>query len=115
MLDEGKNVTKHFLTLEAKACPSAYENIKACLVQRRKKTLRQYKKDHRAMEFCTSTQQDCPLHPENHDQGCTPCIMKNLKVREIPSCFFHQTDPSASRKNDSYEEFARIVLNSTDI
>lgn len=42
-----------------------------------------------AAKICTCRDRDCPNHPVNHDQGCTPCILKNLARREIPSCFFN--------------------------
>ena len=40
--------------------------------------------------FCTCENTDCPLHPTRHEKGCSPCIAKNLKLREIPNCFFQQ-------------------------
>jgi hypothetical protein len=46
--------------------------------------------------FCTCTDHDCKLHPVNHDQGCTPCIAKNLKKSEMPSCFFHKVSNDTS-------------------
>ena len=39
------------------------------------------------VSFCTCNDYDCPFNPVNHNEGCTPCIAKNLKEREIPSCF----------------------------
>lgn len=38
--------------------------------------------------FCTCSDTGCPFHPSNHDKGCTPCVAKNLKEGEIPTCFF---------------------------
>lgn len=43
-------------------------------------------------EFCTCKDTDCPLHPSNHDKGCSLCIAKNLKLGEIPNCFFNLVD-----------------------
>ncbi len=40
-----------------------------------------------AASFCTCTDFKCPLHPTNHDKGCDPCISKNLRKDEIPTCF----------------------------
>ena len=60
--------------------------------------------------ICTCTDLKCPLHPTNHDKGCTPCISKNLKTKEMPSCFFNLIDGSESRGGDSFEEFAKLVL-----
>lgn len=42
-----------------------------------------------AKDYCTCTDYQCLCHPRNHDQGCNLCIQKNLKQKEIPSCFFH--------------------------
>lgn len=41
--------------------------------------------------FCTCDDLTCVLNPNNPERpapGCDPCIRKNLKAREIPSCFF---------------------------
>ena len=50
--------------------------------------------------FCTCDDLGCSLNPNNPDNpnnpnnsnnqilGCDPCIRKNLKAGEIPSCFF---------------------------
>ena len=48
-------------------------------------------------KFCTCTNYQCPLHPTKHDQGCTPCISKNLKLKEIPNCFFNQVAMAENR------------------
>lgn len=29
------------------------------------------------------------LHPNNHVQGCTPCVSKNLDSKKLPNCFFN--------------------------
>lgn len=60
--------------------------------------------------FCTCKNLECPLHPSKHDKGCAPCINKNLKLKEIPNCFFDQIENAESRTGDSYEDFARIIL-----
>lgn len=42
--------------------------------------------------FCTCDDLACALNPNNPDcpaPGCDPCIRKNLKAGEIPSCFFN--------------------------
>ena len=61
--------------------------------------------------FCTCTDYKCPLHPSNHEKGCAPCIVKNLKQNEIPSCFFNKLD--LDKKPDAYyfEDFAEAVFN----
>ena len=41
--------------------------------------------------FCTCDDLTCKLNPNNpssHILGCDPCIRKNLKAGELPSCFF---------------------------
>jgi hypothetical protein len=44
--------------------------------------------------FCTCDDLSCKLNPNNpinstgNVHSCDPCIRKNLKAREIPSCFF---------------------------
>lgn len=63
--------------------------------------------------FCTCNNSDCPLHPTRHDKGCSPCIAKNLKLHEIPSCFFHQVKNNETRKGDSFEDFSELVLKDT--
>ncbi|CAK7004240.1 MAG: hypothetical protein DESF_00155 [Desulfovibrio sp.] len=63
-------------------------------------------------EFCSCNNLDCPLHPTRHDKGCAPCIQKNLRLKEIPNCFFNLLEGAASREGDSFEHFARQVLGS---
>ncbi len=59
--------------------------------------------------FCSCTDLACPFHPSNHEQGCVPCIAKNLKEREIPSCFFHAVDAPKLTENWHFEDFAAMV------
>ena len=49
------------------------------------------------------------LRPGRHDQGCAPCISKNLKLREIPNCFFSLVEGASQRSGDSFQDFARCV------
>ncbi len=63
-------------------------------------------------KFCTCTDLKCPLHPTNHDRGCSPCIASNLKDREIPSCFFNLADPDGTREEYHFEDFAEAVIKS---
>ena len=49
------------------------------------------------------------LHPTRHDQGCAPCIAKNLKLREIPNCFFFLVEGASQRSGDSFQDIARCV------
>jgi len=60
--------------------------------------------------FCTCTDLKCPLHPANHDKGCAPCIAKNLKQKEIPSCFFKKLNTGKKPENYYFEDFAKAVL-----
>ena len=60
--------------------------------------------------FCTCSRLDCPLHPTRHDKGCAPCVAKNLRLREIPNCFFQLVPESSGRAGDSFADFARLVL-----
>lgn len=63
------------------------------------------------MLTCTCEYTSCPNHPSNHDKGCTPCIEKNLKNREIPCCFSVRAGVMDEMR-DSYhfEDFARAVI-----
>lgn len=61
-------------------------------------------------KFCTCTHLRCPLHPDRHDKGCTPCIQKNLRSKEIPECFFHLVDHGGNRSGDSFLDFAQLVM-----
>ncbi len=65
-----------------------------------------------AKKFCTCRDTKCPLHPINHDKGCDLCILKNLKQREIPSCFFNKLKCAGSPDSHGYTfaEFAKIVM-----
>ena len=58
--------------------------------------------------FCTCKDTKCPLHPTNHDKGCSLCIAKNIKQREIPSCLFNVADPDKKRQGYSFEDFANL-------
>ena len=66
-------------------------------------------------EYCTCTHLKCPFHPTNHDKGCTPCIEKNLKLNEIPNCFFDKIPGAENRLADHFEDFAHAVLKAKDI
>ena len=62
-----------------------------------------------AKQFCTCTDTKCPCHPANHDQGCTPCIAKNLKEGEIPTCFYRAIDHPKPTDGWHYADFAALV------
>lgn len=59
--------------------------------------------------FCTCENMECPLHPTKHDRGCAPCIAKNLKLEEVPNCFFNKINGNEKRKGDSFADFAEAV------
>ena len=60
--------------------------------------------------FCTCRDTDCPMHPSRHDQGCSPCIRKNLREGEIPSCFFNRVGSASELTSFHFEDFAAYVL-----
>lgn len=60
--------------------------------------------------FCTCPRLNCTLHPANHDKGYSPCIEKNLKTGEIPSCYFNLMRQPERRENDSILAYAKAVL-----
>lgn len=62
--------------------------------------------------FCSCGNLRCSLHPTKHDKGCTPCISKNLGLKEIPNCFFNLVEGAESREGDFFEDFAKLVLES---
>ncbi len=62
-----------------------------------------------AKEFCTCADHGCPFHPVNHDKGCTLCIQKNLKMKEIPSCFFNDIDCEKPTAEWHYKDLAALV------
>ncbi len=59
---------------------------------------------------CSCTNFNCPLHPTKHDKGCTPCIAKNLRLKEVPTCFFNLVDAEHKRPDDSFHDFANCVM-----
>ncbi len=59
--------------------------------------------------FCTCADSGCPFHPSNHDMGCTPCIEKNLKEREIPTCFFNAAGGEKPTHGWHFEDFAALI------
>ena len=63
---------------------------------------------------CTCTDLDCPFHPTNHDYGCDLCILKNMKEREIPSCFFNMVGNADELESFHFEDFADLVMKSRE-
>lgn len=61
--------------------------------------------------FCTCTDLNCKLHPHNNPKGCDLCIKKNLKKREIPSCFFKLVNDDISElKEFTIESFVNFFI-----
>lgn len=61
--------------------------------------------------FCTCNDLNCKLNPHNHSTGCDLCIKKNLKAREIPSCFFKLVNVDISKlKEFTIEEFVNFFI-----
>lgn len=59
--------------------------------------------------FCACGGTDCPCHPSNHKLGCTPCIAKNLREREIPTCFFAAAGGEKPTEGWHFEDFAALI------
>ena len=63
--------------------------------------------------YCTCKDISCKYHPLNHNQGCTPCIVKNLKQRHVPNCYFNLvTEDKSKIKGYSIQDFAHLVIES---
>ncbi len=60
--------------------------------------------------FCTCADPACPMHPVNHQKGCSPCVAKCLREREIPSCFFNLLGLEEKPQGYTFEDFAEMVL-----
>ena len=61
--------------------------------------------------FCTCNDRECKLNPCNHNLGCDPCIQKNLKAGEIPSCFFHLVSDDLSQLDEfTVESFVDFFI-----
>ena len=63
-----------------------------------------------AKHFCTCPVLDCSSHPYNHDEGCDLCIKKNLKLGEIPTCFWENVSNVIGVTDYSAENFAKFVM-----
>lgn len=61
--------------------------------------------------ICNCNELNCPNNPCNHNQGCTPCIGKNLAKGEIPACFFRLVNGDLSQLDSFYlEDFVNFYL-----
>lgn len=70
--------------------------------------------DRNNVPFCTCADTKCPFHPSNHDKGCTPCIAKNLREREIPTCFFRAAGGRKASDGWRFEDFAALFPTARD-
>ena len=61
-------------------------------------------------EFCTCQKTSCPMHPVNHELGCSLCIEKNLLTHEIPTCYFNLLNDPDPGEGGSLEDFAALVM-----
>ncbi|MBR3583126.1 MAG: hypothetical protein IKO01_06770 [Kiritimatiellae bacterium] len=64
-------------------------------------------------DYCTCADRACPLHPANHGKGCTPCMMKNLRAGEVPSCLWNLVSTREERQREGCDyriaSFAEMV------
>lgn len=65
--------------------------------------------DSSAARMCSCPDTSCPMHPSNHDMGCTLCVAKNLKLGEIPTCFFSNIPAEKPTSGWKVSDFARLV------
>ena len=66
------------------------------------------------VNFCTCTVFDCKAHPRNHNDGCDPCIKKNLELGEVPACFWNNVAAVKGTTDYSAENFAKFVMEKRD-
>lgn len=50
--------------------------------------------------FCVCPVVQCPRHPNNHSEGCDPCIQDNLAQKKMPACFFRAVHEDMSGITD---------------
>lgn len=63
-----------------------------------------------AQFFCTCGDTKCPYNPGNpknaaEGRGCTGCIVKNLRMGEVPSCIFKTVGDTAGWEDYSIQGF----------
>ncbi len=56
-----------------------------------------------------------PYTPKKHDKGCAPCIAKNLKMGEIPDCFFNKLGAAERRSGVKFADFAKAVMENEEL
>ena len=59
--------------------------------------------------FCSCEEFACSKHPYNHTEGCDPCIEKNLKLGEVPACFWYNVSNVKGETQWSADHFATFV------
>ena len=60
--------------------------------------------------FCTCHVVACSKHPNNHNEGCDPCIEKNLELGEVPACFWLNVSKMQGKTEWCAENFAKFVI-----
>lgn len=55
------------------------------------------------------------MHPTKHKKGCALCIAKNLKMGEIPDCFFNKLGAVESRSGVKFADFAMAVMENEEL
>ena len=66
-----------------------------------------------AAYFCTCDDLACPMNPANpknreRGAGCDACIVKNLRLGEIPSCLFNMVGDISDWHDFSVRGFVRF-------
>jgi len=65
--------------------------------------------------FCTCPTLECPHHPQNQNEGCTPCIEKNLRKHEIPACFWFKIETAGGAEGKyTFQKFAEEIMTAED-
>jgi hypothetical protein len=61
--------------------------------------------------FCNCPSDKCDKHGKNQDNGCDPCIQKNLELGEIPACFWLNVEKGIKGATDySVGNFVKFYL-----
>ena len=60
--------------------------------------------------FCTCSSKECPHHPLYQASSCDACIQKNLRLGEIPACFWTNAKRVVGTTEYSALKFAKYVL-----
>ena len=60
--------------------------------------------------FCTCPVTSCKNHPQNHNDGCDPCIKNILELGEVPGCVWNNAYAVIGKTEYSMERFAQFYL-----